>query len=191
VSVARLVLSDGDDIVERTTASLMASLAARLAGLFLMSGAEAIGSQIAGLAALGRQVSQTAAGARLRHAIASGRAGTSGEALWREVRVDDWLAHLPPAPVLDDLHNGVALLLADDLFDVLAERQRGYGTVARAPASPPEQADFLDFAVGVWAFGREVARAVEAIAAPTLHTTGSVDAPPQPDAPGFEGPLLR
>ena len=63
---SRVFFEDGDPVNDdaRNTANLLGSLAARLGTLFAISGADAIGAQIAGFAAVGRQVSRMAYGAR-------------------------------------------------------------------------------------------------------------------------------
>lgn len=160
----------------RTTASLLAALTARLATLYVVSGADVIGSVTAGFAALGRRVAETAAGARLLEAIEAGRPGMNGERLWSTLRIGEWASSMPPSPVLDQLHNDLALLLANDLEDAL-----------ELPPLPPEpngpsidaqssagSASFAYCALGMWAFGSELAEAVEAIAAPTLPPANRV-----------------
>ena len=79
----RVRLVDAPQEAGRSTATLLASLAARLATLHLISGADAVGSLAAGLSRLGREVAATAAGAQLRQALETGRAGPNGEAIWR------------------------------------------------------------------------------------------------------------
>jgi hypothetical protein len=190
VTPPRIVLTDEPDGVERSASAMMVSLASRLAALFMTSGAETAGAWLAGLADLGRRVGQTAEGARLRRALESGRVATSGEALWRELKIDDWLADTPPGPILENLRNDVALLLADDLFDVLAARGSGYGPLTFAAPAEASPGTFLDVLIGMWAFGRELSWAVETLAAPTLGRANRVDE--RQTAPGPEyGPLLR
>jgi hypothetical protein len=188
-AAGRVRLVDAAEQNGRTTATLMASLTARLGSLYLISGADAIGSIAAGLAALGRQVAGTAEGARLRAAIEAGRAGANGERLWSELRIEDWLSTMPPSPVLDQLRNDLALLLAPDLEQTL-ELLPILGEVAGSSAGQAERTRFADYLIGLWAFSAEVVRAVELLAAPTLDPPGSVLAGRAP-AEGPEGGLLR
>jgi hypothetical protein len=180
----RVRLVDAPEEAGRSTATLLASLTARLATLHMISGADAVGSLTAGMSRLGREVAATAAGAQLRQALESGRAGTNGPALWSALRIDEWASSLPPSPVLDQLRNDLALLLADDLQPTLellpipAEPSEG------ASAAEPAQSTFVDFTLGLWAFSLEVVRAVESMAAPTM---GSVD----PVVAGAQAPPER
>lgn len=185
----RVRLVDAPDESGRTTATLLASLAARLATLFAISGSDAIGSLTAGFAALGREAAKSAEGARLRQALAAGRPGANGNALWSALRIDEWASSMPPSPVLDQLRNDVALLLADDLEETL-ELLPIPGAAAGARGSDEsEPATFLDFAVGFWWFCREVAASVQALAEPTLDLEPVRPAEAREGAP--EGSLLR
>ena len=128
-------------------------------------------------------------GRRLHRAIESARAGTNGEALWSALKISDWASGLPPSPILDHLRNDLALLLADDLEDTLRLLPiPGEAAGEQAPADDGQPASFADCVLGLWAFAREITRAVDALvgAAPVA---GDVVAP----APDFEraGPLLR
>ncbi len=177
-----VALSDGPD-GERTAAALLGALAGRLALLRLMSGADALGSVLAGYAAVGRQAAQTADGARLRRALTRGRAAANGKALWAALGLDE-LAQRAPSPVLQDLRNDVALLLADDLEAELRGPIR-----PRRGAAPPETApvEVVDYLVGMWACSAETVRVIDAIAGLTPSHEAVVAAPPsEPD-----GPLLR
>lgn len=185
----RVRLIDPADGPGRTTATLVASLAARLSTLHLVSGADAIGALTSGFAALGREVSRTAQGARLRKALESGRAGVNGNALWSNLRIDEWATLAPAAPVLDHLRNDLALLLADDLEQTLemgpipSQMSGAQGSQETAPAT------FVDCALGLWAFSQELVRAVELLADPTLAPPGfDVD---DGTAPEPENALLR
>ncbi|HEX2093433.1 MAG TPA: hypothetical protein VHG28_13595 [Longimicrobiaceae bacterium] len=185
----RLRLVDAPD-ESRTTTTLVASLAGRLGVLPLVSGAMAVGSLVSGFAALGRQVGRTVEGAQLRRALEAGRPGVNGPVLWRALRLDELAASAAPSPVLDQLRNDLALLLAGDLDETLAlmpiPPQPAGASVPDAGPRP----EFLDCMLGMWAFGRELAWAVEALAAPTLDPAGAVEtgAPPAREAPG---PVLR
>ncbi|MBV8201410.1 MAG: hypothetical protein JOZ15_12375 [Acidobacteria bacterium] len=172
----------------RTTATLVASLAARLGALHCISGSDAIGSLAAGFAALGREVSRTAEGAALRRAIAVDLAGMNGNTLWSALRMEEWVSSAAPSRVLDQLRNDLALLLATDLEETLALMPipgQAAGAQVDAERGP---ATFLDCTLGLWAFSRELMRAVEALAAPHRTAAGAV-------VPGAEpergGPLLR
>ncbi|HET7231293.1 MAG TPA: hypothetical protein VFJ16_14890, partial [Longimicrobium sp.] len=174
----------------RTTATLVASLAGRLGVLPLVSGAMAVGALVSGFAALGRQVALTAQGARLRRALEAGRPGINGPALWRALRIEELAAAAAPSPVLDQLRNDLALLLAGDLdetLELMPIPPQPAGASAPDAGPPPE---FLDCVLGMWAFGRELGWAVEALAAPTLEPDGTVQAgaPAAREAPG---PVLR
>ncbi|HEX2045023.1 MAG TPA: hypothetical protein VHF23_05280 [Gaiellaceae bacterium] len=185
----RVRLVDAPDESGRTTATLLASLAARLATLLAISGSDAIGSLTAGFAALGREVGKTAPGARLRSALETGRPGANGNALWSALRIEEWASSLPPSPVLDQLRNDVALLLADDLEETLELLPIPGAAAGARGSAEPEAATFLDFAVGFWWFCREVASTVEALAEPTLEHESVRPAPASETAP--EGSLLR
>lgn len=164
----RLRLIDDNDGPGRTTATLVASLAARLGALHLISGADAIGSLTAGFAALGREVSRTAHGAQLRKAIESGRPGTNGYALWKALGIGNWVSTMVPSPVLNQLRNDVALLLTDDLEETLGLLPIPSHSTGIQNLQDMEPATFVDCLLGLWAFSAELARSVEALAAPTL-----------------------
>jgi hypothetical protein len=188
VTAIRLV--DEADRSGRTTATLLASLTARLATLSLISGADAVGALISGYAALGRQTARTADGQRLRAALLAGRPGANGDLLWAALLIDRWSSSMPPSPVLDHLRNDFALLLVDDLQATLelpplpAEQVGGGG----GPALEPSTA--VDFIVGMWAFSKEVVAGVEALAAPTMPSPGEVQ-PGPPTSPPLDAPMLR
>ncbi|HEY8340330.1 MAG TPA: hypothetical protein VIK95_10700 [Egibacteraceae bacterium] len=184
-------LADPDE-QPRTTAALVASLAARLAALRLVSGADAFGSMLAGYAAVGRRVAATADGARLRAALERSSAAENGRALWEALGIDD-LAARSPSPVLDHLRNDLALLVADNLDAALdpppapAHGAHGDGTPGEDQEEPVTVVDYL---VGMWACARETVAGIEAAAAATLPPPGAVT--PGPAAPPpTDGPLLR
>jgi hypothetical protein len=159
---ARLI--DDADGPGRTTATLVASLAARLGVLHLITGADAIGSLTAGFAKLGREVSKTAKGALLREAIQSGRAGTNGYALWKALGIGKWISLMPPSPVLDQLRNDVALLLADDLESTLELLPIPSHSTGIQNLPELEPATFVDCLLGLWAFSSELVHSVDALA---------------------------
>jgi hypothetical protein len=186
----RVQVSDGADEPGRTTATLIASLAARLAVLHLISGADAIGSLTAGFAVLGREISRTAKGARLRKAIEAGRPSVNGNAIWKSLRIGEWASSMPPSPVLDQLRNDVALLLAGDLGDTLEFMpvpDQGFITQRTVE---PEEATFIDFLLGMWAFSSELMRSVEALAAPTSFSADELIIAGESDLES-KGSLLR
>lgn len=186
----RVQLIDDATGPARTTANLVASLAARYSVLHVISGADAIGSLTAGFAALGREVSRTATGAQLRRAIEASRAGANGDALWKALRIGGWASTLPPSPVLNQLRNDVALLLADDL-EATIDLLQTPGHIARADESHnPEPALFVDCLIGLWAFSQELVRCVEALAAPKLAHSGGVVLAENPNHEP-DGSLLR
>ena len=187
--MSRVRLVDAPTGPGRTTATLVASLAARLGTLHFVSGGAAVGSIVAGFAALGRELRQTASGARLHRAIESARAGTNGEALWSALKISDWASGVPPSPILDHLRNDLALLLADDLEDTLALLPiPGEAAGDQAPADDGQPPAFADCVLGLWAFAREITCAVDALVG-VAPAAGDLVAP----APDFEraGPLLR
>jgi hypothetical protein len=189
VSTPHVRLVDAPEDSGRTTATLVASLAARLGVLHLVSGSDAVGSLAAGFAALGREVAKTADGARLRRALEGGEAGSNGDVLWSTLRIESWVSSAPPTPVLDQLRNDVALLLADDLRETL-ELMPIPAEPAGERADPPAESTFADLVLGLWAFSRELVAAVETLAEPTLSAAGSLESGPPPAAQP-EGELLR
>ena len=174
----------------RTTATLLASLAARLAVLPFVSGSDAIGALVSGFVALGREASQTARGAHLRQAIEAGRPGANGNMLWSKLRISEWVSSMTPSPILSQLHNDLALLLADDLeatLDIMPIPSQ----MAGAQTSPQsESAAFIDCLLGLWAFSIELTHAVENIAAPTLSVSDEIRHANRP-GPESENLLLR
>lgn len=158
-----VLLVDEPDRAGRTTASLVASLAGRLAVLPGVSGADVVGALAAGVAAVGREAAETAEGRRLRDALARGRPSTNATLLWQRLGIDRWLATMPASPVLDQLRNDAALLLVDDLGEtldlppLLPDRTGG-------DAVGPGTVDPLDLVLGLWALARETEALVEALA---------------------------
>jgi hypothetical protein len=182
---ARVRLVDDADEAGRSTTTLLASLTGRLGALWVVPGSTAIGSLTAGFVALGREVGASADGARLRRALEAGRAGLNGETIWQELRVRDWVAASPPAPVLDQLRNDLALLLADDLTQTLELLPIPPEMTGARDTNDPPDPTFVDFALGFWAFSREVVGAIEALAEPTLNPAGTWTSGqgPEPDTP--------
>jgi hypothetical protein len=186
----RVSLIDQADGPGRTTATLVASLAARLAVLHFATGADAVGSLVAGFAVLGREVGRTAEGNRLRQAIAAGRPGQNGQALWKALRISEWASPISPSPLLDQLRNDLALLLAEDLEATLEVMPIPGQTVGVSRAANTEPVSFIDCLLGLWAFSRELVRAVEVLAAPTIIPPGAISNADQ-QTPEPEGQLLR
>ena len=187
---ARVRLVDEADRGGRTTATLLASLGGRLASLHAVTGADAVGAFVSGLAALGRDAACTAPGARLRSALAAGRPGATAQRLWSALLIDRWTSALPPSPVLDHLRNDLALLLADDVAEFFE-----LPPALPEPSGPntgrePQETTALDVIVGMWVFAQELTAAVEALAEPTLPGSGQVVSGPDTPPP-TAGPLLR
>jgi hypothetical protein len=185
MTAARIELCDRPD-ESRTTATLLASLAARLGALQVTTGAVAVGSLVAGFCVLGREVSRTAEGARVRRALETARAGANGALVWRALRLDGWLSSVPPSPVLDQLRNDVALLLAGDLEETVGLLPIPARAAGDTAVDDGETATFLDCAVGLWAYAREMTAMIQAVVGPTLPAPNAVVAPdePPPQPPG-------
>jgi hypothetical protein len=187
---AKAALIDLEDTAGRTTATLIASLAARLNALYYISGADAVASLTSGFAALGREVSKTSEGAKLREALSASQIAANGEALWSVLRIGEIASSGVPAPILDQLRNDLALLLAEDLEDVLGLMP----IPAEAPAGtmPPPQptATFLDFIVGYWALSKEAVASIEALAKPGRRPANVVSSGTE-SAPPLKGAILR
>ncbi len=181
----RLDLADDPAGTPRTTATLLASLVARVRTLPLLDGAQAVGSMVAGLAAVGRRVATTAEGGRLRAALAANRVGVNGAALWSALGLDASTSALPPRPVDGDLRNDLALLLASDLVDQLERLDETLMAQGIGAIDDPADVDFLDFLVGLWFLAGEVVDVIESIAA----TAGDPVAEEAPPPEG--GSLLR
>jgi hypothetical protein len=190
----RVRLLDTDDDTDRTTASLVSSLATRLIILHYTSGVGVVGALLAGLAAAGREASKTAEGARLRRALAAGPAGRNGQALWAALRIGDAAIGLPATPVLDHIRNDLALLVADDLADCLAGTplppsfRGGAGAAAGAPVA---EVTFLDCLLGLWIQAREITRAIEAAGALAPPGVATAEIEPGPAGDDASGRLLR
>ena len=167
-SRGRVQLADTPTGPGRSTASLLASLQARLAALHLCSGADAVASIASGLAELGREASKTADGARLRAALEKGRTGTNGKDIWTRMRFKQWSAGVYPTPILCQLRNDLALLLADDVSETLNALPIPGEMVGFEAMKDLPDVEFLDVVIGLWAFSHELIRSIESIAASTL-----------------------
>jgi hypothetical protein len=183
-----VLFEDAADGTPRTTGTLLASLVVRVRTLALLSGSQAVGSLVAGTAALGRDVSASAEGARIRAALERTRAGINAEALWSALRLGDLASILPPTPVLEDLRNDVALLVAPDLEHALAELDEGSLGAGIGLVREPQPVDVLDFLVGLWLLSRFLGDAIELLAEPARE---AVAAEPAEAIRPEEGPLLR
>jgi hypothetical protein len=184
---ARVTAADDPDGHPRTTRALVAALLGRLTTLGFVSGGDAIGSQLAGIAALGREVSATADGARLRESLRRSRSGANGDLVWQALGLDRWLSGQSPSPVVEDLRNDLALLLADDLDEVL--EVPGAAGPPSGPVPAPVPVTFLDLMVGLWAWGREVSAAVECAAGRSWQDERVHPAVDEPVS--LDGSLLR
>ncbi|MGH7506286.1 MAG: hypothetical protein ACRELX_11570, partial [Longimicrobiales bacterium] len=159
------------------------------ATLYAVSGAAVVGSIVAGFAAIGRDFGRTAEGAQLRRALERGRIASNGEALWSALRIKQWASLVPAAPLLEQLRNDMALLLAPNLGETLALLPiPGEPAGALADADEPAT-EFLDCLLGMYAFSRDMTGAIEALAAPTREDGGVIvpDVGTQPP----RGSLLR
>jgi hypothetical protein len=178
----------------RTTVSLLSSLAARLAALALASGSDVAGAVTAGYAAVGRAAADTAEGALMRRAIESSRAGSNGEAIWHRLRMGEWAGSLPPVALLQHFQNDVALLAAEDLDRALELPLAPAEPYGAADAPRPEPAEFADYLLGMWVFGRSVARAVEQLVQVEPDQpvpSGGLFEPGRGAPDSSTGPLLR
>jgi hypothetical protein len=187
----RLTLADLPTGPGRSTATLLDSLAARLATAHRMSGAELVGSLTAGYAALGRQVARTADGARMRAGIEASAVAAKGELLWRALGIDQLAADVGPTPVLRQFRNDLALALADDLDDVLesmASRRPAAGEGQSEPDDAPP--GYIDHLLGLYAYAVEVVATVEALVEETRPAASTVRRGNGP-AVLADGPLLR
>ena len=180
---ARLVDPEGE--ADRTTASLISSLATRLIILHYTSGVSVIGSMLAGLTLAGREAAKTAEGARLRRALQATPAARNGDAIWAALRIGDMAAGLPATPILDHVRNDLALLLAGDLAETLAEPPAPPAMGSRGVAGSLGEASFLDCMLGLWVHSREVSRSIESLAgladqAPPIFEGGIAAGEPGP-----------
>lgn len=180
------VLLDDPSGDRRTTRAALGSLMARINTLHVVSGAHAVGSLVAGLAVLGREVSRTAEGARVREALTATRIGANGEALWSTLGMDTASSALPPTPVLEDLRNDLALLLATDLESALDELDLVDPGEQIGVLREPEPNECIDLVIGLWAYSREILAVVDDLVA---GATIARVRPPDPSDLG--GPVLR
>jgi hypothetical protein len=159
------MLVDPEGEADRTTASLVSSLASRLIILHYTSGVSVIGSMLAGLTLAGREVARTAEGARLKARLEASPAARNGEAIWAALRVKDMAAGLPATPILDHVRNDFALLLAPDLAETLVAPPTPPAMGGRSAEGTLGEASFIDCMLGLWAQAREITRSIDALAA--------------------------
>ncbi len=171
----------------RTTVTLLASLAARMASLYVMSGADAIGSLTAGLAAYGQELAQTESGARMRRALAASRIGSNGDAIWKALRIAEWASTIPPSPVMQQMRNDIALVAAEDVDDAIAGLPIPAHPAGTRGLPNAIEANFLDFTLGLWGYAREVTVALEALAEPTMQRETTIV---RAGEPGPEGDAM-
>jgi hypothetical protein len=161
--VPHAMLVDPEGEADRTTASLISSLATRLVILHYTSGVSVIGSMLAGLTLTGREVAKTAEGARLKAKLEASPAARNGEAIWAALRIKDMAAGLPATPILDHVRNDFALLLADDLAESLLAPPAPPAIGSRSVEGTLGEASFIDCMLGFWAQAREIIRSIEAL----------------------------
>ena len=187
-SIPVILVDDAPDGPARTTRTLLASLVVRTRTLALLSGSQAVGSLVGGVAALGKEASAQGEGARIREALQRTRPGVNAEMLWSTLRIGDLASLVPPTPVFEDLRNDLALLLAPDLDHALGELDALELSAGLGLVREPQPVEVLDVLVGIWMLGRFVGDAVELLAASAPPDTGPGD-PDTRDVQG--GPLLR
>jgi len=165
--------------VGRNTTSLLAGALTRAATLSAISGAQAVASMIAGLAALGRAVAETVEGQHMRDAIDRGRLRENLDLLFGGLGLGALASASPPTPMLEDFFNDVALVLAPDVAESLDAALVGAaGGSSVGVLRTAEKVDPIDFVVGFWAFSSEVATTLNELieAGPLLdRVTGAHD----------------
>jgi len=187
---AKASLVDVEDSAGRTTASLLAALVSRLALLHFISGADAVASLVSGFAALGREVSKTSAGAALRQALNASQVASNGQAVWTTVRIGENASTAIPSPVLEQFRNDVALLLAEDLENVISMMPIPPEAPSGALPEPQQTVTFMDFMIGYYAFSNEVVSAVDAMAQLGQPVKREVVSHGEPATP-LHGSILR
>jgi hypothetical protein len=187
---AKASLIDVEDSAGRTTASLLAALVSRLGVLHFISGSDAVASLVSGFAALGREVSKTTEGIALRQAVTASQAAANGDSLWATLRIGEGASTAIPSPVLEQLRNDVALLLAEDLDSVISMMPIPPEAPSGALPEPQQTVTFMDFLVGYYAFSREVVAAVDAMSRLAQPQKQVVVVEGEP-APPLNGSILR
>ncbi|MEV0290712.1 hypothetical protein AB0H36_41840 [Kribbella sp. NPDC050820] len=162
----------------RGTTTLLVGVLTRAATLSAITGAQAVASMIAGLAALGRSVAETVEGRHMRDALDRGRLSENLDLLFGRLGLGALASASPPTPMLEDFFNDVALVLAPDISEsvdaALASVFEGSGIGILRSAEPVDPVDFL---VGLWAFASEVAATLSDViqAGPLLDRVTSAD----------------
>ena len=111
--------------------------------------------------------------------------------LWRVLHIGEGASSAIPSPVLDQLRNDVALLLAEDLKQVLGLTPIPAESPPTGALPPPQQnATFLDFIVGYWAFSKEVVASIDALAKLGRSSSDVVISGEKAEPP-LKGALLR
>jgi hypothetical protein len=188
--IAKASLIDVEDSAGRTTASLLAALVSRLGVLHFISGADVVQSLISGFSALGREVSKSSEGAALHQALCATQVASNGQLVWTALRIENGASTAVPSPVLEQLRNDVALLLAEDLESVISMMPIPPEAPSGALPEPQETVTFMDFLLGYYTFSKELVAAVEAMAEPGRATRQEVVATGEPAAP-LNGSILR
>ena len=122
----------------------------------------------------------------MRRVLEQTRAGVNAETLWSALELGHLASLVPPTPVLGDLRNDIALLVADDLPQAVAMLDESSLESGMGLVREPQPFDVLDFLVGLWALGGFVADALELLSAATVPAE---DAPETSDS--TDGPVLR
>jgi hypothetical protein len=112
--------------------------------------------------------------------------------VWSALGIGAWTSLHAPSPILDQLRNDIALLLADDLdvtFPQPPMPNPPAGARASNDAADTQPVEFADYLLGMWAFAVEVVKCIETLAAPTLPP--AVSGHPTVSEPVSATPLLR
>ncbi len=177
----------------RCTSTQLISVLTRASTLGIISGAQALASMIAGLAALGREASTTIVGERRRSVLERGRVRDNLDLLFSRFGLGALASMSPPTPMLEEFFNDLALLLAPDTaqhVDAAASAALGgLGVGLLVPSASAAPFDPVDFLLGLWTYTTEVAAALDALCEdPPGDAAGLTVA--RDDAPG-PGRLLR
>ncbi len=97
----------------------------------------------------------TAEGARVREAVLATRIASNGDALWARLGMHAAWSVFSPTPVLEDVRNDLALLLADDLSAALADIDSVDPAERIGPLRVPEPIECVDVIIGMWAYSRD------------------------------------
>ena len=121
-----------------------------------------------------------------REAVLATRIASNGDALWARLGMHAAWSAFSPTPVLEDVRNDLALLLADDLSSALADIDSVDPAERIGPLRVPEPIECVDVIIGMWAYSREIVAAVDLISA---HGASTEIRPPSFNDP--TGPVLR